>query len=217
MAGWCRLPNNLSRGKSTAFKQSTETPVLTARLIWLFQKCVVSNHTSRRFSPKEEPWGKQSMGRAICILWSFTALINILKVCSKEMFQFCCRRLFSSKVHKNFAVICLGLDMCMNLQRSNICIILSPSMWRCAEFAVLSHPVVSSSLRPQDCSPPGLLCNGDSSGKNAAVGCHALLQGIFPTQGWNPSLLHCRRILYCLSHQGNPQIIKVIFIFISRV
>ena len=38
------------------------------------------------------------------------------------------------------------------------------------------------------------------------VGCHAHLQGIFPTQGSNPGLPHCRRILYLLSHQRNPQI-----------
>ena len=31
-----------------------------------------------------------------------------------------------------------------------------------------------------------------------------LLQGIFPTQGSNPGLLHCRQILYCLSHWGSP-------------
>ena len=37
-------------------------------------------------------------------------------------------------------------------------------------------------------------------------GC-SLLQGIFPTQGWNPSLPHCRHILYQLSHQGGPQIV----------
>ena len=36
------------------------------------------------------------------------------------------------------------------------------------------------------------------------MGCHALLQGIFPTQEWNPALLHGRWILYCLSHQGSP-------------
>ena len=35
------------------------------------------------------------------------------------------------------------------------------------------------------------------------MGSHSLLQGIFPTQGWNPGLQHCRRILYCLSHQGS--------------
>ena len=36
------------------------------------------------------------------------------------------------------------------------------------------------------------------------MGCHALLQGIFPTWGSNPGLPHCRRILYHLSHQGSP-------------
>ena len=36
------------------------------------------------------------------------------------------------------------------------------------------------------------------------MACHALLQGIFPTQGSNPGFSHCRRILYQLSHQGNP-------------
>ena len=33
------------------------------------------------------------------------------------------------------------------------------------------------------------------------MGCHFLLQGIFPTRGWNPGLLHCRRIIYHLSPQ----------------
>ena len=46
------------------------------------------------------------------------------------------------------------------------------------------------------CSPPGSSAHGDSPGKNTGVGCHALLQGIFPTQGSNWGLLHCRQILY---------------------
>ena len=41
-------------------------------------------------------------------------------------------------------------------------------------------------------------------GKNTGVGCHFLLQGIFPTQGLNPGLLYCMQILYHLSHQGSP-------------
>ena len=44
----------------------------------------------------------------------------------------------------------------------------------------------------------------NSPGKNTGMGCHALLQGIFPTQGSNPGLPHCRWILYLLSHQGSP-------------
>ena len=36
------------------------------------------------------------------------------------------------------------------------------------------------------------------------MGCHSLLRGIFPTQGLNPGLPHCRQILYHLSYQGSP-------------
>ena len=42
----------------------------------------------------------------------------------------------------------------------------------------------------------------------ARVGSHALLQGVFPTQGLNPHLPHCRQILYRLSHQGSPRILE---------
>ena len=53
---------------------------------------------------------------------------------------------------------------------------------------------------PMDCSPPGSSVHGDSPGKNTGVGCHAFLQGIFPTQRSNPGILHCRRIFNHLSH-----------------
>ena len=46
--------------------------------------------------------------------------------------------------------------------------------------------VLSDSLRPPGLQPARLLCPWDSPGKNTGVGCHVLLQGIFPTQGWNP-------------------------------
>ena len=44
----------------------------------------------------------------------------------------------------------------------------------------------------------------NSPGHNTGVGSHSLLQGIFPTQGLNPGLSHCRRTLYQLSHKGSP-------------
>ena len=44
----------------------------------------------------------------------------------------------------------------------------------------------------------------DFPGKSTGVGCHFLLQGIFPTQGLNPGLPHCRKTLYHLNHQGSP-------------
>ena len=59
-----------------------------------------------------------------------------------------------------------------------------------------------------DCSPLGSSVHGDSSGKNTGVGCHALLQGIFPIQGSNTGLPYCRQFLYCLSHQGSPRILE---------
>jgi len=55
---------------------------------------------------------------------------------------------------------------------------------------------------PMDCSVPGSCVHGNSRGKNTGVGCHSLLQGIFPTQGSNLGLLHCRQNLYCRFHHG---------------
>ena len=56
------------------------------------------------------------------------------------------------------------------------------------------------------CNPIDSSVHGESPGRNTGVDCHALLQGIFPTQGSNPGLLHCRWILYQLSHQGSPKV-----------
>ena len=46
-----------------------------------------------------------------------------------------------------------------------------------------------------------VVCPWNSVGKNTGVGCHSLLRGIFPTQGSNLGLLHCRQILYHLSYR----------------
>ena len=66
--------------------------------------------------------------------------------------------------------------------------------------------------RPVDYSPRGSSV-WDSPGKHTGVDCHSLVQGIFPTQGLNPGLLHCRQILYCLSHQGKSTSIKIFIFF----
>ena len=57
-----------------------------------------------------------------------------------------------------------------------------------------------------DCSLSGSSVHGDSPGENTRMDCLSLLQGIFPTQPLNPELLHCRQILYHLSHKGSPRI-----------
>ena len=63
-------------------------------------------------------------------------------------------------------------------------------------------------LRPHGLQPARLLCPWDSPGKNTEVGSHFLLQGIFPTQRSNSGLMHCRQILYQLSHKGSPKTLE---------
>ena len=73
----------------------------------------------------------------------------------------------------------------------------------CARARSCAHAQSCPTLwDPMDCSSPG-------------VGCHTLLQGIFPTQESNPDLLHCRRSLYHLSHQGSPRILEWVAISFS--
>ena len=62
----------------------------------------------------------------------------------------------------------------------------------------------STLCNPMYCSLPGCSVHGHSPGKNAGVGCHALLQGIFPTQGSNPALPHCRQIFLPSVPPGKP-------------
>ena len=67
--------------------------------------------------------------------------------------------------------------------------------------------VMSDSLQSHGLQPARLLCSWDSSAENTGVGCHFLLQGIFPTQGSNPCLwclLHWQTNSLPLSHLGSP-------------
>ena len=69
-----------------------------------------------------------------------------------------------------------------------------------------SHSVMSDSLPPYVLYRPW-----NSPGQNTGVSSLSLLQGIFPTQGSNPGLLHCRQILYQLSHKRSPNIYCTVF------
>ena len=71
---------------------------------------------------------------------------------------------------------------------------------------------------PTVCDPMDWLYSPwNSPGQNTGVGSLSLLQEIFPTQGSNPGLLHCRWILYQLSHKGSPRILEwVAYPFSSR-
>ena len=69
------------------------------------------------------------------------------------------------------------------------------------ESKSISRSVCPTLSSPIDCSPPG---------KNTGVGIHSLLQGMFQTQGSKVGSLHCRQILFCLSHQKSPLHLQII-------
>ena len=80
------------------------------------------------------------------------------------------------------------------LQRARVCV--------CVCVCVcVSRSVMSDSLRPSGLWPVKLLCPRDFPCMNTRVHSYSLPK---PTQGLNPGLLHCRQVLYCLSHQGSP-------------
>ena len=91
---------------------------------------------------------------------------------------------------------CLNQNLCMNVW-----------VLRCA------HSVVSNSATAWTVACQAPLSMGILQ---ARVGCHALLQRIFPTQGWTPGLPLCRLILYHLSHQGSPRTLQWVACPFSR-
>ena len=94
-----------------------------------------------------------------------------------------------TKLYKDFQLVVCQLHL-------NRAVTLKNVQYRFAK----SLRLCPSLCDPMDCSPRGCSVHGDSPGKYTGVGCHFPLQGIFPTQGSNCGLLHCRRVLYCLSH-----------------
>ena len=74
-----------------------------------------------------------------------------------------------------------------------------------SQFIVLVAQLCLTLWDPMDCSPPVFFVHGILQARILEwVAIPFLLQGIFPTQGLNPVLLHCRQILYHLSHWGSP-------------
>ena len=74
----------------------------------------------------------------------------------------------------------------------------------CIVVLCLATQLCPTLCNPMDCRPPGFSVHGDFPGKNSGEDYHALLQGIFPIQGSNQGLPHCRQMLQHLSHKGRP-------------
>ena len=94
----------------------------------------------------------------------------------------CMSSLPQSTFKQYYATLCAVYDYCKQI----------------FSFPSESHSVMADSLPPHELYSPW-----NSPGQNTGVGSHSLLQGIFPTQGLNPGLPHCKGILYQLSHQGS--------------
>ena len=110
----------------------------------------------------------------------------------------CVQRILKSVENTFFSVVEKGSKQWLRMRQIS------------SEVFSVSSSVLSDSLRPHGLSPPppGSSVHGDSPGKNSGVGCHALLQGIFPTQGWNPhlrGLLHWQEGSLPLVPVGSPQ------------
>ena len=91
----------------------------------------------------------------------------------------------------------------------NKCVWKLKACLKCLHVLSLVAQVSPALFDPMDCSPPGSSVHGDSPGKNTGVGCHALLQGIFPTQGSSSGVPHWRWVLYRLSNQGSPMCLHI--------
>ena len=112
--------------------------------------------------------------------------------------------LFTPFIQKIFLGFRPSSRHCANQEykTENVPLPFSPDCCCCLVASVVSDSVQSYGLQPAR-----LLCPRNSPGKNTGVGCHALLQGIFPTQELNPGLMHCRQIFFLpLSHQGSPPV-----------
>ena len=137
---------------------------------------------------------------SFCILLSYCGGIDLQKICTKESIQQ--RELTSSRVWSVDVLgvlkywTCVSVSMVSALLPVTGLSFSSLFLTFVSKSESVSHSVMPDSLRPHGLQPTRLLCPWDFPGKDTGVGCHFLLQWIFPTQGLNPGLLHCRQILH---------------------
>ena len=116
------------------------------------------------------------------LIWLTWNILNRIQVWLKSLIR-------SSAEGKGYPLQYSGLENSMD------CIVHGVTKSRTGLSSFHFHLVTHLCLTlcdPVDCIPPGSSVHGDSPSQNTEVGCHAHLQGIFPTQGSNPGLPHCR-------------------------
>ena len=131
----------------------------------------------------------RELGMKKCVL--LCALFSIEEVCCHCVFWlFQVMLCFCFPLKQYFILISLVQSL------SHVWLFATP--WTAASQASLSITNSRSSPKP------------NSPGQNTGVGSLSLLQGIFPTQGSSPGILHCRQILYQLSHKGSPKCVYTV-------
>ena len=135
----------------------------------------------------------------ILIFINLCLLTDEMQIMRASALLCCCEKSQHIK-HAKFLTICLG-----------------HSKWSEVKWS----EVKVAQLCPTLCDPMSYTIHGILHAKileNIGVGSLSLLQGIFPTQGLNPGLLHCRWILYQLSHKGTSRIMEwVALYFLQRI
>ena len=119
--------------------------------------------------------------------WKFTYTWITINKYDQSSFIFNCEK--PKSVHTSFTG-----ESNSKLRVVYTCVVLC-GVYRCHAVRCSVAQLRLTLCYPMDLSPPGSSVLGDSPGKNTRVGCHALLQGIFPTQVSNPGLPHFRWIL----------------------
>ena len=167
---------------------SVSEPTMTPRYTSILEKIMVTHSSilARRIWWTGEPGGLQSMGwQRVRHNWSDLACIPVSCNYFDESSVVTSQKLFRS-------ILILPIFLNNSLVRHVTLVwLLHYSLWKKVKVTQL-YPT----LRPH-----GLYTPWNPQGQNTGVGSFSLLQGIFPTQGLNPGLPHCRRILYQLSYQ----------------
>ena len=141
------------------------------------------------------PWGLKESDRLSEFTFTFTFIL--LSVCVKKS--------KSPTQALGWAVTWVG-----DGKEEILCWRDTESFW---DIVVSSLSCVPTLLQPHRLQPTRLFCPWNFPGKDTGVSCHFILQGIFPTQGSNPHLLHGQANSLQPSHQGSPSEILAIFYF----
>ena len=119
--------------------------------------------------------------------WSLLKFMSIESVMPSNHLILCRPLLLPPSIFPSIRVFSNELVLCIR----------QPKYWSFS-FSIRSFSETDS------LGPHGLHSSQNSPGQHTGMGSLFLLQGIFPTWGSNPGLLHCRQTVYCMSHKGSP-------------